>query len=234
MMRSAWPPQRIPAAIASADTSATELIVRPLPRCSESAVSGVYADARHAARGSIAPPRVEIVALEQGTDHEGIAIGLQLRRRAPDARIVLRTERGAPRFLAALPPEATAGWASLPKRLAGDGVTMERAVQSVASGLVVIDPAIVARPQPKREGLLAALTEHERKPPSLAAQGLSNAGIAQDLLLAEKSVENRLVAIDRKLELESSPADHNPRVRTVSPALQYSAFPHNPSAKKDL
>jgi DNA-binding NarL/FixJ family response regulator len=220
--------QRLPVAIVSSDQRAIDLLLRALQRCPDLVIVGVYADSWLASR-SVGPlvPRVYIVDIEKGTDQQGLEIGLQLRRVSPNAGIVLLTDQGNPHFLTSLPPEATRGWAYLIKRLAGDSLTMERAVLTVASGLVVVDPAIVARMRPKRDGLLAALTEREQEILSLVAQGFSNAGIAQRLVLAEKSVENRLVEIYRKLALEGGQADHNPRVQAVLLYLQHSVLHHD-------
>lgn len=234
MISPARPAQRLPVAIVSNDQHAVEMLVRALQRCPDIVVSGVYADAWQATRAAAGTrPRVYIVDIEQGSDQQGLETGLQLRRRSPNVGIVLLTERGDPRFLASLPPEATEGWAYLIKRLAGDSLTMERAVQGVASGLVVVDPAIVARMRPKREGLLAALTDREHEILALVAQGLSNAGIAQRLVLAEKSVENRLVEIYRKLALEGGHADHNPRVQAVLLYLQHSVLQHDSADEQE-
>ncbi|GIW07003.1 MAG: putative two-component system response regulator, LuxR family protein [Dehalococcoidia bacterium] len=224
--------QRLPVAIVSSDHRAVDQLLRALQRCADIVVVGVYADSWQASRGGgPLQPRVYIIDIEKGTDQQGLDIGLQLRRRSPNAGIVLLTAQGDPRFLTSLPPAATHGWAYLVKSLAGDSLTMERAVQSVASGLVVVDPSIVARMRPKRDGLLAALTEREQEILSLVAQGLSNAGIAQRLVLAEKSVENRLVEIYRKLELDGGHADHNPRVQAVLLYLQHSVLHHDSPAE---
>ncbi len=219
--------QRLPVAIVSDDRPAVDGLVRVLQRCPEILVSGVFADSWQAVRGSATlHPRVFIVDIERGTDQQGLEIGLRLRRSVPNAGIVLLTGRGDPQFLTSLPREATHGWAYLVKGLAGDSLTMERAVQGVASGLV--NPTIVARMRPKRNGLLVGLSDREHEILGLVAQGYSNAGIANRLVLAEKSVENRLVEIYRKLDLEGSQSNHNPRVHAVLLFLQHSVLHDEP------
>jgi DNA-binding NarL/FixJ family response regulator len=227
MQSSTRPFQRLPVAIVSDDKLATETLARALSRCSDIVVSGVYSDAWQASRAGIAlQPRVVIVDIGANAEQQGVDIGVSLRRSFPNVGIVILTGRGDPHSLSSLPAEATRGWAFLLKAATYDPNWLERAIEGAASGLVVVDPSIVAKMRPRHEGALAALTAREHEILTLVAQGYSNSGIAQRLVLAEKSVENRLVEIYRKLDLEGGQADHNPRVQAVLTFLKHSVIDH--------
>jgi DNA-binding NarL/FixJ family response regulator len=85
------------------------------------------------------------------------------------------------------------------------------AVRSVAAGDALIDPAITrrlitqfvqaARPDPVDPPLLAALTPRERDVLRLVAQGLSNAEIADDLVVEESTIKTHVGRILMKLDL---------------------------------
>jgi DNA-binding NarL/FixJ family response regulator len=86
----------------------------------------------------------------------------------------------------------------------------------VARGGSVLDPAVVAVLVDRRDAraALSVLTAREREILGLMAEGLSNAGIAQRLWLAERTVETHVSSILAKLNLPSTPQDHR-RVAAV-------------------
>jgi DNA-binding NarL/FixJ family response regulator len=147
---------------------------------------------------------------------DGIQTALALRERQPGLGIVILSNHADPRFLGALPREVTSGWSYLLKKSVSDVGTFEHAVEGAASGSVSLDPAIVAGMRPKAGSPTLRLTPRQHEILSLVAQGLSNAAIGQQLVLAEKSVENQLTAIYGELGIDrrESAAVH-PRVSAV-------------------
>lgn len=93
------------------------------------------------------------------------------------------------------------------------------AARRVAGGGSVVDPAIVAAllARRRRAGFLDTLTERERGVLRLMAEGRSNAGIADELFLAEKTVEGYVGLVFDKLGLEPAGTDH----RRVLAVLTY-------------
>ncbi|MDA1188196.1 MAG: LuxR C-terminal-related transcriptional regulator, partial [Chloroflexi bacterium] len=92
-----------------------------------------------------------------------------------------------------------------------------------ASGFVVLDPQIVTGMQPKSGGLVSKLTPRQREVLGLIAQGFTNASIAQQLYLSEKSVENQINAIYHQLEIaRDTEVSMQPRVKAVLTYLQES------------
>jgi DNA-binding NarL/FixJ family response regulator len=90
------------------------------------------------------------------------------------------------------------------------------AVRRVAAGGSVIDPEVVARllGRPREHSPLDELTRRELEILGLMAEGRSNAGIADALVLDPKTVEGHVSAIFGKLGLERETQD-NRRVLAV-------------------
>jgi DNA-binding NarL/FixJ family response regulator len=84
------------------------------------------------------------------------------------------------------------------------------AVQRVAAGAQVMDPAIVRRLVQRRriDDPLERLADREREVLALIAEGRSNQGISDALFLSPKTIEAYVGTIFGKLGLESSPSDH--------------------------
>jgi DNA-binding NarL/FixJ family response regulator len=77
------------------------------------------------------------------------------------------------------------------------------ALRRLADGECVIDPTIVAQllAKPRAETALSGLTPRERDVLALIAEGRSNPGIAETLVLSTKTVESHVHQIFLKLGL---------------------------------
>jgi DNA-binding NarL/FixJ family response regulator len=84
------------------------------------------------------------------------------------------------------------------------------AVRRVVAGGSVIDPEVVGRllGRPRRHSPLDELTPREREILGLMAEGRSNQGIADQLVLELKTVEGHVGQIFSKLGLELSTGEH--------------------------
>src|SRR5262249_41826848 len=93
------------------------------------------------------------------------------------------------------------------------------AVCRVAAGRTALDPEIVRLMLGRRraEGPLDALSPRERDVLREMAEGKSNRGIAQALLVSEAAVEKHINSIFRKLEIEPTVTEH----RRVQAVLRY-------------
>jgi DNA-binding NarL/FixJ family response regulator len=188
-------------------------------------VVGAYADGAAALAG-VPTDRPDVVTLdiELPGQVDGIQVGLALRARLPRLGIVILSNHADPRFLGALPKEAISGWSYLLKKSVSDIQTLDRAIEGAASGTVTIDPVIIAGMRPRAGGPLARLSPRQREIMDLVAQGLTNAAIAEKLVLAEKSVENQLTIIYAELGIDRrdlGPSVH-PRVSAVLAYLEHS------------
>ena len=83
------------------------------------------------------------------------------------------------------------------------------AVRRVADGGTALDPQVVAQLLLRRDSdPLARLTPREREVLGLMAEGRSNAGIAQALVVSESAVAKHINNIFAKLDLPVVDADH--------------------------
>jgi DNA-binding NarL/FixJ family response regulator len=93
------------------------------------------------------------------------------------------------------------------------------AVERVAGGGSALDPEVVALlvGRKRHESPLDELTNRERQVLSLMAEGRSNAGIAEELVVTIAAVERHVTSIFAKLGLHQSSVQH----RRVLAVLRY-------------
>jgi DNA-binding NarL/FixJ family response regulator len=89
----------------------------------------------------------------------------------------------------------------------------------VGDGGSALDPTIVSQLVGRRrqDGPLDELTAREREVLGLMAEGRSNQGIAERLVVTERAVEKHVTSIFSKLHLPPATADH----RRVLAVLAY-------------
>lgn len=189
-------------------------------------VVGAFADAASALDAAPAlRPQVAMLDIElRGGGLNGIQLGLQLRKKLPDLGIVLLSNLGDPHFLTSLPSDVVGGWSYLLKKSVSDVGALSRAVEGAAGRLVVLDPQLVAGMRPRPEGPLARLTTRQREIVELIAQGMTNGGIAERLVLAEKSVENQINQLYQQLAIDRQDNTVHPRVKAALIYLEGSRF----------
>jgi len=92
-------------------------------------------------------------------------------------------------------------------------------LQRVARGGSVVDPGLVAElvASRHRDDPLAVLSPREREVLALMAEGRSNSGIAEQLVVTERAVEKHVTSIFSKLRLPAASEDH----RRVLAVLAY-------------
>jgi DNA-binding NarL/FixJ family response regulator len=98
----------------------------------------------------------------------------------------------------------------------GDLRTFIEAVRRVADGGSALDPDVVARliGRTRRNSPIDTLTNREREVLALIAEGRSNAGVAEQLVITVAAVERHVTNIFDKLGLHQS-ADQHRRVLAV-------------------
>jgi DNA-binding NarL/FixJ family response regulator len=186
-------------------------------------VVGAYGDAESTlAEVPALAPDVAILDIELAGPLNGVQLGLRLRRELPEIGVVLLSNHRDPDFLSSLPVETLAGWSYLLKKSVGDVETLWRAIEGAASGLVVLDPALVTDMQPRSNSSVSRLAPRQREILGLIAQGLSNAAIAEQLTLSEKSVENQINLVYQNLSIQRSAGGIHPRVSAVLRYMQES------------
>jgi DNA-binding NarL/FixJ family response regulator len=147
---------------------------------------------------------------------EGLVAAQTLRADHPDLGVLVLSQHLDAGYALRLVEENPSGIGYLLKERVSDVGTVVDALQRVAAGETVVEPAIVAEllGRLRRGDPLAALTQREREVLALVAEGLSNRAIARQLFVVERTVEAHVTSIFLKLGLGDS-ADHHRRVLAV-------------------
>jgi len=147
---------------------------------------------------------------------EGLAAAEQIRNAHPDIGVLVLSQYLETRYATRLLQDHPEALGYLLKERVSDIGALKDAIARIAEGECVLDPTIVARllKRPRRPGPLDDLTVREREVLALIAEGRSNHGIAQTLVLSPKTVEAHVGRILSKLGLDDTP-DYHRRVLAV-------------------
>jgi len=163
-------------------------------------------------------PDVAIVDIKMPPTHtdEGLAAAKQIRSTHPGVGVLVLSQYLESRYATRRLRDHPEALGYLLKERVSDISVLKDAIQRIAEGECVLDPTIVARliRRPRQPGPLDELTEREREVLALIAEGRSNQGIAEALVLSPKTVEAHVGRILAKLGLDDSP-DYHRRVLAV-------------------
>jgi DNA-binding NarL/FixJ family response regulator len=166
-------------------------------------------------------PDVLVVDVRMPPTHttEGLEAARQIRQAYPKVGILVLSQVIETRHAVDLLRESPTSVGYLLKEHVTRISDLADAVRRVASGESVIDPEVVARllGRPRAHSPLDELTPREREILGLMAEGRSNQGIAERLVLDPKTVEGHVTRIFSKLALEPASEDH----RRVLAVLTY-------------
>ena len=187
-------------------------------------VVGTSADARDLVRKACADrPDVVITDIQMPPDHtdDGLRAALEIRAAEPGVGVLVLSQYLEGRYAFDLVAGGAQGVGYLLKEKVGDLHTFTDAVRRVADGGSVLDPDVVARlvGRRRRSSPLDSLTKRESEVLALIAEGFSNAGVAQKLVITVAAVERHVTSIFDKLGLHRSPDQHR-RVLAVLNYLQ--------------
>jgi DNA-binding NarL/FixJ family response regulator len=147
---------------------------------------------------------------------EGLRAALELRERVPETAILIISQYVEGTYARELLADGRGGVGYLLKDRVMDVDAFVEAVRRVADGGTALDPEVVAHFVGRRDRL-AALTPRETEVLALMAEGRSNAGIADALVLTVGAVEKHVASILQKLGLPPSEETH----RRVLAVLAY-------------
>jgi DNA-binding NarL/FixJ family response regulator len=161
------------------------------------------------------------VRMPPGYTDEGLRAATAIRRDYPGTAVLvfsqyIETRHAADLFGAAA---GAAGIGYLLKDRVADVEEFVDALSRVAAGGTVLDPQVVTQllRVSRRAAGLAGLTARELDVLTLMAEGRSNGGIAEVLVISERAVEKYVSNIFSKLGLAPSDTDH----RRVLAVLRY-------------
>ena len=168
-------------------------------------------------------PDVAVVDIRMPPTHsdEGLVAARRIRDEHPSTAVVLLSQYVEPRYAQRLLADQPGGLGYLLKERVSNIAVLVDALRRVTEGECVIDPTIVAQLMRGRrpDSPLERLTSREREILALMAEGRSNAGIARELGISERTVEAASAVVFQKLDLEPSP-DLNRRVLAVLTLLR--------------
>jgi DNA-binding NarL/FixJ family response regulator len=159
------------------------------------------------------------VQMPPGFGDDGLRAALELRRQRPETGVLVLSQFYEEQYALELIGDRPEGVGYLLKERVGDVDAFTDAVARVASGGSALDPEVVGRMLGRRraDGPLDRLSPRERDVLAAMAEGKSNQGIAEALVVTEAAVEKHVTGIFHKLELGQTPTDH----RRVLAVLTY-------------
>jgi DNA-binding NarL/FixJ family response regulator len=158
------------------------------------------------------PVDVAIVDIRMPPTHtdEGLVAAETLLARDPSVPVVVLSQAVEPAHAVRLLGDGRGGVGYLLKERVAAMDDLFEAIERVARGGTVVDPAVVAALVGRRRARdpLDELTPRERDVLALMAEGRSNRAIAGRLFIGDKTVETHVASILSKLGLEEAPDDH--------------------------
>lgn len=145
-------------------------------------------------------------------DGYGFDVGVHLRKSVPDLRVVVLSEHVHPRVLSALPAAERPFWSYLLKTSLSSTESLIAAVHA-AQAAPIVDTGVEERFS-ATDLRLELLSARQREILALAAEGLSNAAIAERARMSQKAVEYHLTQIYAQLQVDTD-TGANARVRAV-------------------
>jgi DNA-binding NarL/FixJ family response regulator len=171
-------------------------------------------------------PDVAIVDIRMPPTHtdEGLRAAQEIGEREPDVGVMVLSQYLEASYAMRLLEEGTAGRGYLLKDRVGDLNSFAESIRRVGEGGSVVDPEVVASLVHRRTETAPVdeLTGREREILELMAEGRSNHGIGERLVLSQRTVESHVRTIFQKLELAPADDDHR-RVLAVLTYLRAAA-----------
>jgi DNA-binding NarL/FixJ family response regulator len=151
-----------------------------------------------------------------GLTDDGLRAAIELRRQRPDTGVLVLSQFYEERYMLDFIGDRPEGAGYLLKERVADISAFTEAVGRVAAGGSVLDPGVVGRMlgRIRPEGPLSRLSPRERDVLAAMAEGKSNNGIAEALVITEAAVEKHVTNIFHKLGLGRSSTEHR-RVHAV-------------------
>jgi DNA-binding NarL/FixJ family response regulator len=176
-------------------------------------VVAVAADAPDLLRKTRAhKPDVVVTDIQMPPDatDDGLRAAIEIRATQPDVGVLVLSQFLEDRYALDLVGDRADGVGYLLKDRVGDLTLFTDAVRRVARGGSALDPEVVQRMVGRRRANspLDDLTPRELQVLGLMAEGRSNHGIADELIVTVAAVERHITSIFGKLGLRAVPEDH--------------------------
>jgi DNA-binding NarL/FixJ family response regulator len=140
---------------------------------------------------------------------DGLRAAREIRRLHPGTGVIVLSQYVMERAAVDLIGDDASGVGYLLKDRVADFDAFVDAMNRVADGGSAMDPDVISRMLGRRStDVLDRLTPREREVLGLMAEGRSNRGIAQALVVTEDAVEKHVKNLLRKLDIAGAPTDH--------------------------
>jgi DNA-binding NarL/FixJ family response regulator len=185
-------------------------------------VVGQVGDAEDFLRKALAyRPDVVVVDVQMPPNRadDGLQAAIELRHQRPDTGVLVLSQFYEEHYALRLIEDRPEGAGYLLKERVANVKTFVEAVARVADGGSVLDPEVVGRMlgRHRLQGPLGDLSPRERDVLAAMAEGKSNHGIAEALVVTDAAVEKHVTSIFRKLDLGRTSTEH----RRVQAVLSY-------------
>jgi DNA-binding NarL/FixJ family response regulator len=165
-------------------------------------------------------PDVAVVDIQMPPDRgdDGLHAALAVRERLPETGVLVLSQYYDDHYAVDLIGDSAEGVGYLLKERVGDVDAFTDAVARVARGGSALDPEVVGRMLGRRrgDGPLDDLSPRERDVLAQLAEGKSNQGIAEALVVTSAAVEKHVTSIFQKLGLETTPTGHRRVLATLA------------------
>ena len=163
------------------------------------------------------------INMPPGHGDDGLVAALEVRRKRPEIGVLVLSQYYEERYAAELVTDGAEGVGYLLKERVGKVEEFVDAAVRVAEGGSALDPEIVARMLGRRRkrSSIAELSPRELDVMAAMAEGKSNRGIAEALVISVPAVEKHISRIFAKLGVDAVETEHR-RVHAVLTYLRES------------
>ena len=163
-------------------------------------------------KASAHKPDVVIVDVQMPPDNtdDGLRAALEIRASQPGIGVLVLSAFAEEQYAIDLIGDSAEGVGYLLKDRVADFENFADAVRRVAKGGSALDPTVVSRMlgRRRRDDPLDALSPRERQVVELMAEGRSNRGIGEALVITPSAVEKHVSSIFNKLGVGEAQEDH--------------------------
>jgi DNA-binding NarL/FixJ family response regulator len=178
-------------------------------------------DLLRAVRGHSPDVAIVDIRMPPTQTDEGLRAAVEIRSQSPSVGVLVLSQYAEVGVALELLLENPQGVGYLLKERVADIAEFAEAVRRVGRGGSILDPTVVSLLFGRRrvDDPMERLTPREREVLELMAEGRSNQGIAERLVVTERAVQKHITSIFQKLGLDASDDDHR-RVLAVRAYLR--------------
>ena len=150
------------------------------------------------------------VPMPPDNEDDGLRAAIEIRARQPEVGVLVLSQFVEERYALDLIGDSAEGVGYLLKDRVADFAVFADAVRRVAAGGTALDPSVVSRMlgRHRRHDPLDELTARERQVIELMAEGRSNRGIADALVVTPHAIEKHVTSLFAKLGVSQAAEDH--------------------------